>query len=249
MRLIKILSKELECKMSKWRMILKNDLKLIRRDKMLAYMFIMPIMVLVIFRILVDQLQDNLQFQAILPSFLGLTFILIPMFFGFMLGFIFLDEKDDNVLATLRIIPITPEAFIFYRMILGFGFTFIFTLFAPLALDVVELNWIETILVSFMVAFEAPALAFLISMRANNKVEGLAMFKIFGFLTMIPFASAFITSDWQYLFGLIYTYWPIKFIEIIATNAPNQWIIYLVGISYHILLIRWAGKSFKSHFF
>lgn len=235
--------------MSKWRIILKNDLKLIRRDKMLTNGFIMPILILVVFRILVDQLRDNLQFQAILPSFLGLAVIMIPMFFGFMIGFIFLDEKDDNILPTLRVIPISPNEFIFYRMALAYVFTFIFTLFAPWALNIVSISWIDTILLSLMVSLEAPALAFLIGMRADNKVEGLAMFKMLGFLTMVPFATAFITSDWQYLFGLIYTYWPMKFIDSIAAGNSSHWIYYFIGLSYHVLLIRFAGKTFKTHFF
>ena len=60
---------------------------------------------------------------------------------------------------------------------------------------------------------------------------------------MPPFVAYFVQGGWQWLFGLMPTYWPVKVYWLLQAGNPLGWLALLIGLAYSalliVLLIRW----------
>lgn len=110
--------------------IYRTDLKLLRRDPMLLYSVAMTLVLLLIVR----YFKDRIGVYYSLLALLGLIFI--PMIFGMLPGFMMADEKEDKTIQALKVIPISSEAFLAYRLTWASIVTALLTAAAPYILDI-----------------------------------------------------------------------------------------------------------------
>ncbi|HKI89218.1 MAG TPA: hypothetical protein VKA38_09330, partial [Draconibacterium sp.] len=87
--------------------IVKNDLKLIFRDKSLLIMFIMPVVIVLLCRFGIPELVNTV---PVLPGYYWLLVAALTLVTAstpsYLFGFILLDERDENVHTMLRILPV-----------------------------------------------------------------------------------------------------------------------------------------------
>src|SRR4030043_396206 len=124
--------------------LMKNDLKNIFRDRMLVFSAIIaPLMFLVIGRIVFPWITENYYPNLVLfyPTFFMLCVIFIQMFFGFVSGFLIMDERDEYILTVLRVMPISRSSYLFYRMFLLSIFSFIFVLLFPWLTGLIKVSF------------------------------------------------------------------------------------------------------------
>jgi hypothetical protein len=216
---------------------------------MMVIMFAFPPFLWFLFRYLGDKFfKGNPVMEAFLPLMAGFVAFMIPMLMAFVIGFMFLDEKDDKIWFALQVVPISPIGFLAYRMAFGFAFSFIFSIITPYMLNFFTYDFGTVLAMSFIGAMQTPILGLAISMKAKNKVEGMAVFKLVGFLLMLPLMQSFITADWVYIFALIPTYWPTK-IMLTAFAGDPTWIPILIGLVYHVVLVVLVAYLFKKLMF
>ena len=92
----------------------------------------------------------------------------------------------------------------------------------------------------------APAFSLFLAAFANNKVQGFALMKASGVINWPPIIAWFITSKWQFAFGLVPTYWPVKFYWTLEAGSPAAAMYLAIGTLYLGLVVILFGRRFES---
>lgn len=226
------------------------DLKNIRRDDLLAWIWFLPIVLAVALRFLVPWAQVLLsdQFAFDLTPYYDLIasfFIsLSPMMSGMFVGFLLLDERDDRTLSALLVTPMPLTTYLSYRisvpLVLGFMITV--ATYPLTGLPAIPLR--DLIIVGAVASFNGPITALVLAAFAENKVTGFALIKILNSVNVIPVVAYFIDEPLQLLAGLLPIYWTMK-ITWLAVAGTDYALYAVAGIVTNTLLLWWLLKVFS----
>ena len=182
------------------------------------------------------------------PLFMTFGAIQSAVMFGFIGAFILLEEKDEQVIQALRILPISPLTFIVNR--LGF-MTLLSGLGAWFFIEVVDLAYPgrpAALLIALHCALIAPMVMMAVGAKAKNKVEGMAFFKAVNLLLILPALSFFFYGWWSFLFFAFPTFWTLKFYSNVIDGAPVMG-IYIVGSIIYLFVLFLLYQSFRRRVF
>jgi fluoroquinolone transport system permease protein len=217
--------------------IVKNDLKLIFRDKSLVVMFIMPVVIVLLCRYGIPQLTA---FVPVLPSYYWLLVTALTLVTAstpsYLFGFILLDERDENVHTVLHVLPV-PKNFI---LKIRAGFTvligFIMALFVLSLNGLIGIRILPVLLISLLFALVPPVLMFSITAFAKNKIEAATLYKGLNIILFVPVIAFFVNGELRYLFGIIPFFWTFETVHL--TTLSFQFVIsFLLAFVTHVLLI------------
>jgi fluoroquinolone transport system permease protein len=90
----------------------------------------------------------------------------------------------------------------------------------------------------------APLFALYLAGFANNKVQGFALTKSNGFLTIPPLVAWFIDAPYEYLCGIVPTYWPVKLYWQMTEGVLNWW-LFVGGIAFQFVLVGLLVRRFQ----
>ena len=222
-----------------------NDFKNIIRDRFLVYAAIaMPLMVIVISRIILHWIAPTLKDTVPLAGNYSMIFMLfvtmIPLVYGFIVAFLILDERDEHLLTVLRVMPISRNSYLIYRMLFLSLFSFIVMLiFPPLSglLENTQFSYIQYIPIALLFTLLTPFSALMVSSFATNKVQAFAIFKISGTVFLIPLFIFLITDNLKYIFAPIPNFWAFITLKELITTGTNDYLHLGIGFVYTIVLI------------
>ena len=83
-------------------------------------------------------------------------------------------------------------------------------------------------LLAVQYALLAPLLALLVATFAQNKVEGLAQFKLYNFMLNLPVLIYFLPYEILHGLAVIPTYWTFRSVEALHADG-NFWLFYGIG--------------------
>ncbi len=219
------------------------DAKSIRRDPLLRWMMFFPIFIALLVRWGVPALTlwmehrflfDLKQYYALLMSF---VLLLVPMMFGVVIGFLLLDQRDDKTLAALQVTPLTLNGYLVYRLALPVLLSVLMTLFVFLVTGLVKIGPIPLLIAALAASPLAPIFALFYASFACNKVQGFALMKASGIFIYPPLIAYFISSRWEWAFGLFPTYWPAKIFWVLEAGAAGAWFYLLLGLVFHAFVL------------
>lgn len=188
--------------------IITSDLKNIFRDRSLSVIVFVPLIFLVLLRFMPAWYEPHVPVLATYRAHILSGFCVVSSaLMGFILSFILLDEKDQNLMPVFRVMPLPAVQFLAYRVLMIMGFSFIGNMLIILFSRMVEYTLMKTILLSLACSFIGPSSTFLITGFAKNKIEGVTYFKLFNMLLMAPLAGIFIVARFSLLFGIVPYYW------------------------------------------
>ena len=231
------------------------DAASVGRDSLIRWMLVMPAAFAIGVRFGLPptsawlQSQFDLDLAPYLPLFGSGLLTMTPMMFGTVIGFLLLDQKDDQTLTALQVTPLTNRAYLLYRL----GFPSLLTV--PLTVLVLRLSGIPQISLGrqFVAAVVAAplvaAFALFVAALANNKLQGFAIMKASsGAINLPPMIAWFFESDWQWAFGIAPMFWPVKLYWQLAgagrgPTAPT-WVYALLGLGYLLALIALLSRRF-----
>jgi hypothetical protein len=167
--------------------------------------------------------------------------ILIPFIFSFIAAFLILDERDDHLLTVLRVMPISRNSYLSYRMLFMSFFSFIVLLiFPPLSglIDGTQFSYYTYFPVAILFALFTPVSALLVASFATNKVQAFAIFKIGGTVFILPIFAFFLNlGDLKYIFSPIPNFWSLLSLDSVIQNGTLDVIPLGIGYVFHIVLI------------
>lgn len=228
------------------------DARNVQRDALLRWFIFLPLLLVIVIRIAIpiatqlvwERLTFDLRpYYQLINSFL---YLILPMLVGMVLGFLLLDQRDDQTLMALQVTPLSLNGYLVYRISLPMLISLVMTLLmVPLAgLGQVK---IEAHLAAALCAAPlAPMFALFSAAFAQNKVQGFAVMKASSIVSFPPFIAYFITNGWQWLFGLVPTYWPVKVYWLLQAGASQGWLVLVVGLAYESLLITLLLRWFNA---
>lgn len=224
--------------MNRFILLSRNDFRMIFRDPMLKGLLFAPLLVILLVIFLLPSI--NAQF----PAFKAYNYIVLmgagvqaATMFGFITGFIFLEEKDENVFLALKTMPVSGRFFISSRMAITVLIAFIFNWALLHFSDLVEMTWTYEIALALQFSFLAPLLALAVANFAANKIEGLAQFKIYNLLVTLPLIIYFLDFKALHLLGFLPSYWTFRSVEMLETGGPFGMFYWIGWAVYGVMLI------------
>lgn len=221
--------------------ITRGDLKNIYRDRMQLLVAVTPLIIILLLRFLVPVVTNLLKVHLLFdlsphyPFILSFFITLTPLFYGMVIGFLIIDERDEQLISYFAITPLTKSGYIKQRVGLPIVITFTLTIILVYGSGIVSipfLNFLKLIPLAFMLALEAPLMAVVLASTASNKVEGLAIAKGMGITILSPLAGYFIAFRWRYLAGIFPQFW----VSQAFLGIYNDHFQYLSSLSFGFLI-------------
>lgn len=226
--------------------LLLNDMRHISRDITLVFVLLLPVPLFAFLRYGVPAL--TLLFPA-LPAYhatiLAFACLLISIMPAFLIAFLMLDEKDEQVWQVLQVLPLSPATFLAYRLGLIMTAGFLFSLLTILLTPLIRVTVIQAVPLALMSAAGAPLTVLAVVAFADNKIEGITIFKIVNMLLFLPALSIFLPDGWHYITGVIPVYWTYRLFA--ATTEPGSFMVFLsVDLVAHLLCFLLVYNVFRS---
>ncbi|MFN8442179.1 MAG: hypothetical protein U0175_15465 [Caldilineaceae bacterium] len=229
------------------------DLRSVQRDPLLRIMPWLPLLVGGLIRlgggVVVEQSRSRFGVDLTFTFPLIAAYILLllaPAITGMVVGFLLLDQKDDRTLLAMRVTPLSLGNYLAYRLAMPM---LVSALVTWLALNLAQLalshSWF-LVLCLLLSALIAPITALSLGTMAANKVQGFALAKALNIFMIAPVLAAFTPLPWQWLFGLLPTFWPARLLWALHFNEPLIAPIFIVGCAIEGLLLYWLIRRFST---
>jgi len=223
-----------------------NDFRNIIRDRFFVFAFFAyPVMLIMFSRIMIHLIAPRIESMFPLAANFPLLFmffiIIIPFIFSFISAFLILDERDEHLLTVLRVMPISRNSYLIYRMFFMSLFSFIvLMIFPPMSglIDGTQFSYTSYLPVAILFALFTPFTALLVASFATNKVQAFAIFKIGGTVFILPIFAFFLNlGDLKYIFSPIPNFWSLIALDSVIKNGIIDIVPLAVGFVFHIVLI------------
>jgi len=234
--------------------IIANDLRNILRDRLYIYIFLIyPAAIVAVSRFLVPWVADNLFSQ--ITSLYYLLFMMlaniVAVIFGFITAFLIMDERDENLLTALRVMPISRSKYLLYRMTLMTVLAFAWVSVLPALTGLIDIPFLLYLPVAVMFAMIVPIMALLVNVFASNKVQGFAMMKMLGGVFLLPLLAFFLHGSLEfmrYVFGVLPNFWTYMALKGALDTGAHDFLHLGIGLAVQIALIVVLFRVFNRRF-
>ena len=217
---------------------------------MMGFMAIYPILFGFLGRYFVPWLADRNGFSVNLYAdlIISILTLVVPISFGALVAFSILEDRDDNILASVQVTPLSINQFLSFRFIMVFVLTYISTVFVIWFSNIGEIPIKNILSIAFLASFEAPMYGLLINSLSNNKIEGFAVMKGLGTLVIFPIIALFFVDKKELFFSLAPGFWYVKAISSIIRGEGSLYFTYnqyyFIGLVYLLFLNIISYKLF-----
>jgi len=200
--------------------------------------FLFPVVLIIICRLILPWISENVYDLAGYYPILFMMFsILFPMIFGFIIAFLIMDERDENLLTVLRVMPVSRFTYLIYRMALIISLCFVFVFTFPVLSGLIDISLVDYFPIAVLFSIFAPILALIVNNLANNKIQAFAIFKMLGSVFFLPLFGLFIAEDWKYILGIIPNFWTFMALDTLLTTGSQNLGFLAVGFITHLALL------------
>lgn len=229
------------------------DARSIGRDALLRWMLALPLLIVVPMWLVLPPLLVRIgalfgvALPSLYPSIASAALLLItPMLYGLVIGFLLLDQRDDQTLSALQITPLPVGHYLAYRLVAPTVLSYGMTVAAVLLAGLPNLHLLGLLLAGMVAALHTPLLALGLACFAANKVQGLALMKAGSVLLLAPLIGLLLKSNWRYLFGILPTYWPATLYWQFQVGDRLAWGGLVFALGYQLLLLAILLRCFRS---
>jgi fluoroquinolone transport system permease protein len=225
--------------------VMTNDLKLIFRDKSLFVMFIVPVAMIAICRFGIPPLTGLFpvlsNYHRLIVATLTTVTAATP---SYLIGFVMLDERDENVHTIYRVLPLPGGYILRCRIVFMIIAGFVFSLLVLALNGVTTQGSLATLLSAFLFSLVPPVLTFTMVSFAHNKIEAATFYKGLNMALILPVVSFFVGGIWGWFFGIIPFFWTFK--AFMAVAEPGLFALYfVVSAIFHFVLMIILFKVYQ----
>lgn len=228
------------------------DLKSVSRDSMLLLISVGSLVLALAMRYGVPFATPHLQrllaidLAEYTPLLMSFVLLMAPGMVGSLVGFLILDERDDGTLIALLVTPVSLSAYLLYRIGLPVVIAFLVTLAAVPIAGLLTIPFGQLVLAAALASLSGGIVALAVTALASNKVEGFGVLKMLQGLQALPLVAWFLPTPWQWLVGIVPTYWPAATFWRMAAGT-SFWGYLVLGLAVNLfglgLLVRRFHKS------
>lgn len=212
----------------------KQDFLSTFRDPIFRLLLIMPVAAFAVLRWVWPVVAANFPIaEPYGPLILMFSCMQAATMLGFIYGFLFLEEKEENVFQVFRIIPYSTLTLITARLALG--------LIVSTMINFLLLHWggitalplWQEISISILFSLMAPWMALLVGAFSANKIQGLAQMKIINLILNLPALIYLLPYKALHATAIIPTYWAFRSLE--AGIEGKNFVLFLtIGFAYFV---------------
>lgn len=227
------------------------DAKNVQRDSLLLWIPVLPIIMAMFLRIAIPWVAELLQTQAAFdlvpyyPLIMSFYIIMAPAISGMVIGFLLLDERDDQILKALMVTPMPLNGYLFYRLSVPIVLGAVMTIIGYPLIQLMPMRLGDLLVVSFLAGFVAPMMALFLAIFADNKVAGFAMVKVANGIGILPIVAYFMPAPWHWLAGLVPMFWPMKMVWLMADGVAYGWAA-VVGLVVNVAAVGLMVRRFRA---
>ena len=229
---------------------LKNDIKQIMRDPIMAIMLVAPLFLIIVFKLLIIFLipfiyaQTGFDVSPYSQYILASVLLINSGMLGIVTGFMMIDERDGNIAELMSITPLGMSGYLINRLSFASILSVTYCIISCYALNAVGLALASVLFLSVLSAIYSAIIGLLIFSGADNKVKGLTYAKALNALILFAFTDLFSLNWLTWLSWFFPPYWITMIIK-----SPHSLLIKGIALLVHagwlwILILRyWRKKS------
>lgn len=228
------------------------DARNVARDSMLRWIAIVTPAFGLLFRFAVPRVADVLhqRFGYDLVAYYPLLMSLLPLvaagMIGTVVGFLLLDQRDDQTLTALLVTPLSLGDYLRYRLSGLMLLSAVFGAGMPPLAGLSETTAVQVVVSAMTAAPLAPIYALFLATFAANKVQGFALAKAVGVVLVPCVVSYFVTGPWQSAFGVVPHYWAMKVFWLYGEGATAAALVHAtIGLVWQAVLLMLLVQRFS----
>lgn len=209
---------------------LKNDLRQIMRDPIMAIMMLAPLFLIIVFKLLVLFVipffvtRTGFDVSPYLHYIMVFVVIMCGAMLGIVTGFMMIDERDGKIAELMSVTPLGRAGYLFNRLFFASVMSIIYAVLSCYVLNVVELPLITVLFLSLLSALYSAIIGLLIFSCADDKVKGLTFAKAINSLNLFAFADLL----------------SLRWLTVLSWAFPPYWITMVVKSPHSIEIYGWA---------
>lgn len=233
------------------RVLAPNDLRLIWRDGFLLsfIMFALPVFCLAL-RPLIPFVEEIVAEWVELEPYYGLILASIivagqPVMLGFVIGILFVEERDEGTLLALQASPLSLRSFLGYRLVVAMGLNVLLTTTGVYFAGLVSISLLEILAAAALASLAVPLVALFYASYIKNKVQALMLLKPVQIWGGLPTLLFFAPTPWQWVGSVpLPLYHPMRLFWS-ATQGQAEWWLVLPGLIIQGVAILWLLRRFE----
>lgn len=225
-----------------------NDFRHIVRDRTVSVLLLVPLILVGALRFVVPVIEREAPIVAgYRPLVVALFCMIAGMFPAFMMSLLMLDEKDQDLFAVFRVLPISPRRFLLDRLALVAALGFGYSLLLVEGSQLVFYSLPALLCLSFLCALMPAAATLIIVSLAGNKIEGLTVIKGLFPLILFPAAGLVVEASWTIVFAVLPAYW--IYLAFDASDTRTMALACTCAIALHVAVIAVFYRRFRRRVF
>jgi fluoroquinolone transport system permease protein len=227
------------------RALVITDASRLARDPVLSVAVLLPVILTVVLRAGVTPLSQALALHLGFdltphhPTILAGTLVVCCMMAGWVVGFMLLEERAQQMLPVLGVTPLTRRRFVLWRVSLPILIALLGGLLLVIGSGLTDDMPRALASVALLCAC-APGFALMLVAFADNDVEGLALAKFGGLAFMLPLVTLYLDGPWQWLAGVLPPFWAVRLL------AGGPWWLPIPGLAVSGVWLWWMLRRFSA---
>ena len=168
-----------------------------------------------------------------------------PVLLGFVIGVLFIEERDEGTLLALQATPLSLRSFLGYRLVAGMVLSVLFTTIGVQLADLVSVSWLELLASAALASLAVPLVALVYAVYIKNKVQALMVLKPVQIWGGVPILLFFMPTPWQWIGSVPGPlYYPMRLFWS-ATDGQAEWWLMVPGLIIPGLALLWLVRRFE----
>ena len=233
------------------RVLVPSDLRLIWRDGFLLsfLIFVMPLAALGLHWLAPYVGGLGAQWVELEPYYgLILANAVIagePVMLGFVVGLLFVEERDEGTLLALQSSPLSLRIFLGYRLVAAMMLNIVLTVIGIELANLVTVSWLELVASAALASLAIPIIALVYAAFIKNKVQALMLLKPVQIWGGLPTLLYFVPEPWNWIASVPGpAYYPMRLFWTAAEGQAEWWIL-VPGVVVPGMALVWLFRRFE----
>ena len=168
-----------------------------------------------------------------------------PVLLGFVIGVLFIEERDEGTLLALQASPLSLRSFLGYRLVMAMVLNILLTMIAVLLANLVSISWLELLASAALASLAVPIVALVYVVYIKNKVQALMLLKPVQMWGGVPVLLFFVPTPWQWIGSVLGPlYYPMRLFWS-ATDGLTEWWLLVPGFIIPGVALLWLLRRFE----
>jgi len=234
--------------------LIKTDFLSISREGTLLIISLAPLLVIMLLRMFLPMIENLLMNEKEFdlsewyPVIFSFFIQFPPMLLGMAMGYVLLDERDENILEFVSVTPAGKLNFLLSKMMLPLIMSVIYVCVLIHGTALISFPVVPSLLVAILSALQGPMLMLALASMASNKIEGLAVGKMLSIIFILPVVSLFLPGYWGLAFVVLPGWWVMKeFLTFYDGSFAIGLTYFIVGLFvtaiYNVILFHFYNRK------